>query len=222
MKPQESGIKTFKQIRYNLAVAILLIGIAIVFLGCEPEIEKIKAFSSSENLPLVSATDFETTFIDSFKVQFCLKAPTLRKFDTGGQPFFEFPDGILLIKYDQNENVISRITADYAIQYEKQEKWEAKNNVVAVNAQGDTLKTELLIWDEKAGKIFSDKFVRIVRTDQIITGVGFEADQSLQNWKIKNPKGTIYVELEKEEGASYPEDSTAHGNERQLKPLEFK
>jgi hypothetical protein len=54
-----------------------------------------------------------------------------------------FLKGIELIKYDENQNVISSITADYAKNFEREEKWEAKNNVVATNAQGDTLKPNI-------------------------------------------------------------------------------
>ena len=61
-----------------------------------------------------------------------------------------------------------------------------------------TLKTEYLVWDEKAEKVYSDKFVTIIRPDQIFTGTGFEADQNLENWKIKDPKGTFNVEVKRE------------------------
>ena len=44
--------------------------------------------------------------------------------------------------------VVSRITANYARHMEKEDTWLAKNNVIAINEQGDSLKTEELIWDE--------------------------------------------------------------------------
>lgn len=182
-------------------VAALFIGAAILFSGCEKEIERIQAFKTTEKLPLLSATDFETTFTDSFKIQFYLKTPLLQKFETEGQPFTEFPQGILIVKYDPSGTVVSRIAADYAKQFEKEQRWEAKNNVVAINAQGDTLKTEHLIWEEKSGRIYSDKFVRIIRPDQIISGVGFESDQNMRNWKIKDVKGPIYIDVENQDPA---------------------
>src|SRR5690606_25514120 len=74
--------------------------------------------------------------------------------------------------------------------------------VVATNAQGDTLKTEHLIWEEKEEKIHTEEFVRIIRENQIITGIGFQSDQSLQNWRIKNPKGTIYINVETPESSA--------------------
>jgi LPS export ABC transporter protein LptC len=103
-----------------------------------------------------------------------------------------------LVKFDEKKRIISSITADYAKQFVAEDKWEAKNNVIATNAQGDTLKTEHLIWEEKKEIIYTEDFVRIIRTDQIITGIGFTSDQKLQNWKIKNPKGTIYVSVNNE------------------------
>ena len=128
-----------------------------------------------------------------------MKAPKLLQFENEGGNYLEFPQGIELIKYDSEKKVISSITADYARQYIKEKKWEAKNNVIATNAQGDTLKTEHLFWEEKEEKIYTEEFVKIIRTDQIITGIGFQSDQSLENWKIKNPKGTIYVSMDNSE-----------------------
>jgi LPS export ABC transporter protein LptC len=206
MKIPESGSNT-KKIFHFLRVAALFSGAAFLLFACENNIEKIKAFSSPENLPTVEASNYETMFTDSGEVRFSLKAPKLFRFEGEGKPYVEFPEGIELVKYDEHQNVISSITADYAKQFEKEEKWEAKNNVVATNAQGDTLKTEHLIWEEKEEKIYTEEFVRIIREDQIITGIGFQSDQSLQNWRIKDPKGTIYINVD--EPRSQSPDSAA-------------
>ena len=178
-----------------LRIAAFLTGAAILLTGCENNLEQIKAFSAPEELPVVEANNFETMYTDRGEVRFYIKAPKLLQFDNEGRTYVEFPEGIELIKYDENQNVISSITADYAKNFEREEKWEAKNNVIATNAQGDTLKTEHLIWEEKTELIHTEEFVRIIRSDQIITGIGFTSDQSMQNWRIKNPKGTIYIEV---------------------------
>jgi LPS export ABC transporter protein LptC len=206
MKIPESGSEP-KKIIHFLRIAALFSGAAFLLFACENNIEKIQAFSSPENLPTVEASNYETMFTDSGEVRFSLKAPKLFRFEGEGKPYVEFPEGIELVKYDEHQNVISSITADYAKQFEKEEKWEAKNNVVATNAQGDTLKTEHLIWEEKEEKIYTEEFVRIIREDQIITGIGFQSDQSLQNWRIKDPKGTIYINVD--EPRSQSPDSAA-------------
>lgn len=195
MKQQESDSNK-KKYPVTLIIAAFAIWAAIILCSCENDIEKIKAFNSSENLPVVEATDFETIYTDSGKVRFYLKAPKLLRFETEGEPYVEFPQGIELVKYDNRHNIISSITAEYAKQFVEEKKWEAKNNVVATNNKGDTLKTEHLIWEEETEKIYTEEYVKIIRSDQIITGIGFESDQSLENWRIKDPKGTIYVDVE--------------------------
>lgn len=180
----------------------------MLFSACTPDIEKIKAFSPSENLPVVHAENFETTFSDSGITRFYLKTPELKRFEADGVIFTEFPKGILLVKYDQQMRVVSRISSRYAKQFIKEKRWEARNDVVAVNIQGDTLKTELLIWDEMAGRIYSNEYVKVITPDRIITGIGFESDQLLANWRIRNPKGTIYVQLNREPAAPIDSLST--------------
>ncbi len=138
-------------------------------------------------------------------VRFYLKTPELKRFETDGAPFVEFPQGILLIKYNARMEMISSISARYAKQFVKEKRWEAKNDVVAINSMGDTLQTEHLIWDEQAKRIYNDEYVKVIRPDQIMTGIGFESDASLENWRIRKPRGTIYVQLNRE--GSAPVDS---------------
>ena len=203
MKVQGSDFKTSNIVK-SYVVAVLFVGAAIFFSACENDLETIKAFSSPENLPVAEAVNFETVFTDSGQVRFFLKAPKLFRYEREGKMTTEFPEGMELIKYDANKQVVSSITANFAKNYIEEEKWEAKNNVIATNAKGDTLKTEHLIWEEKKEKIYTEEHVTIIRPDQIITGIGFVSDETLENWKIKNPSGTILVTIENES----PADST--------------
>lgn len=195
MKQLKLDFKKFRYIK-NSSIAALLLGAAMLLYSCENDIEQIKAFASPDDLPIQEALNFETLFTDSGQVRFFLKTPKLLRFENEGKEYLEFPEGIELVKYDANKKVISSITSDYAKQFVKEQMWEAKNNVVATNAQGDTLKTEHLIWEEKTGKIYTEEFVRIIRPDQIITGIGFTSDQNLLNWRIKKPKGIIYITVD--------------------------
>lgn len=197
MKQLQLDSKIIRFIK-KYSVAVLVSGAAMLFYGCENNIEQIKAFYPTENLPVLEAKNFETLLTDSGQVRYSLKAPVLLRFEDEGRNYIEFPEGMELVKFDEHKRIISSITADYAKQFVAEDKWEAKNNVVATNAQGDTLKTEHLIWEEKKEIIYTEEFVRIIRTDQIITGIGFTSDQKLQNWKIKNPKGTIFVSVNNE------------------------
>ncbi|WP_297088711.1 LPS export ABC transporter periplasmic protein LptC [uncultured Draconibacterium sp.] len=178
-------------------IAVLTMGTAILFFACKKnDIEKIKAFSSPEELPVLEATNFETLSTDSGTVRFLLQAKKLLRFENEGKTYHEFPEGLLLIKYDEEKNVISSIKADYAKEFIKEERWEAKNNVIVTNEKGDSLKTEHLIWEEKNEKIYTEEYVQIVSADKIITGTGLTSDQNMLNWKIKDPKGVLYVAVD--------------------------
>lgn len=209
MKRQQLDFNRFLTIK-NIRVAALFIGAAILFFGCENDLEEIKAFAAIDNLPVAEARQFETTLTDSGQVRFYLKAPKLLRFENEGKAFVEFPEGMELIKYDANQQIVSSITADYAKQFLVEDKWEAKNNVIATNALGDTLKTEHLIYEVEAEKIYTEEFVKIIRSDQIITGIGFTSDQKMLNWKIKNPKGTIYIAVDEQ---NQPATSTIDSSE---------
>jgi LPS export ABC transporter protein LptC len=203
----------------NLKTSLLICFFWLTVSGCVNDVQKIKAFNPSEILPVVQAENFETTFSDSGIVRFYLKTPELKRFESNETPFVEFPKGVLLIKYNQQKEVISTISARYAKQFVKERRWEAKNDVVATNSVGDTLKTEHLIWDEQAGRIYNNEFVKVIRPDQVITGIGFEADQTLSNWRIRNPRGPIYVRVNGQKSA--PSDSV-FGNLPVLRPVNIK
>lgn len=183
-------VKTFR-------IAVLVLGTAILFFACKKnDIEKIKAFSAPKNLPVLEASNFQTLSTDSGTIRFSLKAKKLLRFENEGKVFHEFPQGLLLKKFDENQQIISSIQADYAKEFIKEQRWEATNNVIVTNQKGDSLKTEHLIWDEKHETIFTEEYVKIVSADKIITGTGLISDQNMLNWKIKNPKGVIYVAVD--------------------------
>lgn len=187
----------FKKLIFKqLSIAILCMGISVLFFSCANKIEKIKEFSANAELPTIEADSFEMIYSDSAIIRFKLKTKRLIEYDQEKDPFTEFPEGIELVKYDINMQVVSKITADYARNYENEKKWVAKNNVTAVNQQGDTLKTEELTWEEETGRLYSDKYVKIIGKDEIITGTGFESNQDMTDWQIKNIRNsTVYLNV---------------------------
>jgi len=186
--------------RYKIKTGIvtLFIGVAMLFLSCSRgEKQDIPQDNFEEqNYPAIDATDFELIFTEDGIERYHLNTPKLVQFDTKERPYVEFPDGFHITEFDENRNITSELSANYGKHFEKEKKWEAMGNVIAINAEGDTLRTEHLFMLEKEEKIYSDKYVRITSKDRIITGIGFESDQDMKNWIIKKPKGTIYGEVE--------------------------
>ena len=187
---RRSGIQLIQ--KFNL----LLLFILLVFISCENEITKIKTLTTTEVLPSLTANGYEMLFSDSSVIRFKMQTTELIRHDVEKDPYTEFPKGVKIEKYDANMNIVSSITANYAKLFDADERWEAKNNVVAVNLTGDTLKTEYMVWDTKKQKIYSDQFVKFIRKDKTITGIGFESNQDFTEYKIKDIKGILYVDMD--------------------------
>lgn len=172
-------------------VLILLFSI-LVFASCENDIEKVKLLSDHKIAPVETASVIRIIYSDSAKVQMEISAKELNRFETEN-PYIEMPKGFQANFFDDSMHVKSKLTADYGIRYERDQKMEARKNVVVVNEKGETLNTEHLIWDERTEKLRSDEFVKITTKGEIIMGTGFEANQDFSKYKIFNIKGTIPI-----------------------------
>ena len=114
MKLQKLDSKIFQFIK-NIRIAVLVLGTAILFYACENnDIDKIQTFSSPEALPTLEAINFETLYTDSGQIRYSLKTPRLLRFENEGKTYHEFPDGMEIIKYNEKQEIISTIRADYA------------------------------------------------------------------------------------------------------------
>lgn len=180
----------------RIKAAFMVFSICCLMVACENDIAKIKTFAVSEDLPRVTAEGFEMLLSDSTVIRSKLQTPELIRRDNEREPYTEFPKGVKITQYDAGMKVVSYITAEYAKYYEANERWEAKNNVIAINLNGDTLKTEYLIWDKKKQRIYSKEFVKIIQKDQIYTGTGFESNQDFTEYSFKNLKGQMYVDVQ--------------------------
>ncbi|HEY3370129.1 MAG TPA: LPS export ABC transporter periplasmic protein LptC [Prolixibacteraceae bacterium] len=180
-----------------IKLGLLTIFMGWVLVSCENDIEKIKKFSTVDDPPAIMAEGYEVLFTDSTVIKQKLQTPEMIIHDNEKDPYTEFPQGVIITQYDIRMNITSYITAQYAKYFQSDERWEAKNNVVAINQKGDTLKTEYLVWDKKKAKIYSNQFVKIIQKDhQVSTGTSFESNQDFSEYVIKNLTGQMYVDIQ--------------------------
>lgn len=189
-----------KLMKLNLikSIAILTTGIAVLLSSCKSDMKKVNELADMHNQPSIVIENVETLASDSTIIIYKMNAPKLIMYSEADPPYFEYPLGVHIEKYDTKMRITASIKSDYAKFFSKEKRWEARNNVVAVNQNGDTLKTEQLIWDQEKGKIYSDQFVRITGKDLNIAGVGLEANQDFSNSKIKKPTGSLYIEVDEQ------------------------
>lgn len=191
------------RIHHAMKAILSLLGIILLSLtflnSCKNDIEVINALDFNDTLPLVTARDIEMLYSESAKVQIKLVSPLLIRYE-GVDPYNEFPQGFTVYFYDTNMNVKSTISADYGISHEQNKLMEARYNVVVFNIdKNEKLNTEELFWDQVKEIIYSNKFVKVTRDDEVITGDGLKADQTFETIEIEHPKGLIAVEDSEDE-----------------------
>ncbi|MCA1740876.1 MAG: LPS export ABC transporter periplasmic protein LptC [Bacteroidales bacterium] len=181
-------------IKYNLFKAVLVAG-TVLLSSCEKRDLVVKDLQIKD-MPSLSARDLQTMYTDSGKVTLIVRTPLIQQFKSREDPYTLFPEGLTVLFYEMQSEPQASITSRYARYTEKDDVWELRDSVVAVNSEGDILETELLYWSEPRERIWSDRFVRFTHNDQIIMGTGFESDTRFTNWSIRNVTGTIYIEDE--------------------------
>ena len=191
--------------KYTKSIAGL-IGLAMLF-ACAPDINTIEAITKSDDLALETARNIRIVYSSNAQLQMIMEAPTMRRIG-GEKPYMELPDGFLMIFYDSIMQESTRISANYAIQYEHDQLIDARNDVVVENMEtGEKLNTEQLIWDQKNEIIYTEKFVKITTEDEILYGDGFHSDDRFTSWVIKRPRGIFYLDTSDPESADDFEQS---------------
>ncbi|MEQ8324852.1 MAG: LPS export ABC transporter periplasmic protein LptC [Vicingaceae bacterium] len=158
----------------------------------EAEVEKM---ANEEVIPVESSYDSEIFYTENARLKVKAFAPEMHRY-IDKVMYNEMPRGVEVIFYDSIDQESSRLTANYAIDRISANIMEAKNDVVIVNSEGETLNTEHLIWDRNTQRIYSEVFVKITTDDEIIMGEGFESNESFTKYKILKPKGIITKEDE--------------------------
>ena len=192
----------------NITAAFLAAVMFVIFPACSGK-DKNLAEAISENDPLPSMTSLGVTTLisDSGITRYKVVAEEWLIHDKKNPPYWAFEKGVYLEKFDTLFRIDASIKADTAYYHEKKKLWELKGNVQILSQRGDKFQTNLLFWDEKKEKVYSDQFIQIEQEDKIIKGYGFESNQDLTEYIIKNTTGVFTVE-DTAPASVQPADST--------------
>ena len=164
--------------------SILRKGINFIFSLC------ILVFSCQENKIEMSdaeAANFQNKelihdvviyYSDSGNVIVKIVSPELVRYTKLNQQKEEFTKGLVcyfINKQDSSDQ--SKLSSKYAIRDAFTRLTTLQDSVVFINGKGETMRSSELIWDEPGRKLYTDKFVRITRKEELIQGYGFESDE---------------------------------------------
>jgi LPS export ABC transporter protein LptC len=174
---------------------ILLLITALMIISCESnKPEEIKAVTNLQDIPALILTNLETVVNDSGTVKYKFITPELYQYDKKQQPYIDFPKGLTVIIYTKTGDTDAKIQSKWAKYLVKEKLWELKNDVVAVNQKGDILNTEQLFWNENKESVYSELYTKITTKTQILTGIGFESNQTLTKYIFHKPQGIFEIE----------------------------
>lgn len=174
-------------------IAILLV--AVTFLSCKTDIEEINRIRSRDDLPEMYGENMQMWYSDSARIKYYFAATEYSEYMENGKKVQIFPRGIYALLYDEKEEEVGSIVAQYAKFLESDNLWEARNEVILLNSDGKKLETDLLYWNMSTERIYTDRYARLTSGGQILEGhKGFESDQHLTAPLFKSVTGEVEVE----------------------------
>lgn len=183
----------------NTSITIVLgtMVMLLLFSSCSGKRKELgAAITERDSLPVMDTRGVTTLISDSGITRYRINTEEWLVFDRKPPPYWAFEKGVYLEKFDSLFQVEASIKADTAYFYNKEELWKLMGHVDIKNLKGERFNTDLLYWDQRKQKVYSDRFIRIDQPDRIITGRGFESNQQMTVYTILQPEGVLYFDEE--------------------------
>ena len=186
--------KTFQTI-INITVAFYATVMFVLFPGCSKSGKNLAAaVEERDSLSSMTSLGVTTLISDSGITRYKIITEEWCIFDKKDPPYWAFEKGVYLEKFDTLLHIDASIKADTAYYYDRHKLWELKGNVQIRSQRGDKFETSQMFWNEKNKTVYSDKYIKIEQEDKTLTGYGFESNQELTEYVIKNTTGIFIIE----------------------------
>lgn len=172
--------------------SILVILLAGIFFSCHKPNE-ISELMAEEDLPFQTTYNGKYTFTEDTKLRNTIEAGKMEHY-TKDSSYINFSEGLKLEIFNRSEYKEAELTSRKGWYNEKSQIMWAEDSVEFRNNEGEILKTEKLIWDERKELIYTDLPVQILRQNDTLWGDGIQSNENFTNYSIKNPRGSIFVE----------------------------
>lgn len=174
---------------------LVLLAVAMAFAGGCTKDRKVDVAASlnPDVMPTMKTVNVSTLISDSGIIQYKIVAPVWYVYDLADTPYWKFPKGLYLRKYDRQFRVIASVAADSARYFKNERLWRLDGNVEMHKEPRDLFLTEQLFWNERQRRIYSDSFIHIENATHQLEGYGFNSDDRLISYTIKHPTGIFPV-----------------------------
>lgn len=165
--------------------------------ACANSMEEVEQVSAPVVFyPLSEQHGAILSFTDSGRVVLTIEAGLMQDFGNVDPSYVSFKEGVKVSFFGGKRKAATTLIADTARRLTQDEVWAIGGNVLVKNKNGERMRTELLYWDQKNEKLFSERRVQIETEEQLIIGEGFEADQEFSSYRLYKVTGEITIDDE--------------------------
>lgn len=180
---------------YKARNILFLIFIIITFIGCKQEIKDVVSLNTDpETVPTVVTRHITTLISDSGLTQYRISSKIWYIFEEAKKPFWKFPKGLYIEKFDSVFKTEASIRCDSATYFKDEQLWKLDGNVRIQNVKKELILTQQMFWDQRAQKVYSDSFIHIEKNDRIIEGYGFVSNERMTVYELQHPSGIFPIE----------------------------
>lgn len=172
-------------------VAVMLLFLTLACSGEHKEV--VEVTFDPETTYTMKTTGVISLISDSGVTRYRANAKEWLVYGKAQEPYWYFPKGIYVEKFDSLFQTEASIVADTAYYYDKQGLFQFVGQVEVKSLQGERFETEELFWNQKEDKVYSDRFIRIEQEEKVITGIGFESNQNMTRYTIRESRGVFPV-----------------------------
>ena len=187
----DSHLKYWRFSGVAVSVAAVLV---VLFSGCKEDGKLgVATRIDPKKMPSMSTVNVSTLISDSGITQYKIVSPLWNVYDEVDTPYWNFPKGIYLQKFDRQFNVIASVAADSAKFFRMLNLWKLDGNVELKKEPGELFLTQQLFWDQRRNRLYSDSFIHIETPERMLEGHGFESNDRLTKYSIRRPTGIFPV-----------------------------
>lgn len=179
----------------RLPIGLIVLGLLGILWGCREETKvNVASKINASKMPTMTTRNISTLISDSGVTQYRIVAPLWEVFDNIDHPYWRFPEGLYLRKFDRKLNVIATIAADSAIFFKDKNLWRLDGRVEVMKMPDELFQSNQVFWDQNKGIVYSDSFIHIENSTHMMEGYGFTAKQDFSGYRISKPLGIFPVD----------------------------
>ena len=167
--------------------------------SCQGNLNELRALDLEGDSPQATAQALNLKSTDSGRLVATLKSPRMLDFTNKTFPYREFPDGLEVEFFDE-DNTKSTINADYGIIYDETGLIDLRDNVVIITSDSTRIEASQLYWDQNTSWVFTDRHNKIrYPNGGLNESKGFDSNQNFDNFRSRTNVGVQIIEDKEDE-----------------------